>query len=105
MSGRNRKQATRRLRAIEVEIDQGRYVPPENVRFADWADAWLAGVRREETTRKTYGSSLEYAKQVFGRKPLEQLTTSDVRTFLGRTEHQAAEIDGAPGEPVRTRSS
>jgi integrase len=84
--GHNRREAERRLRAIEVEIDQDRYAPPENVPFAEWADAWLEGLRREETTRKTYGSSLEYAKQVIGRKPLRKVTTSDVREFLDHIE-------------------
>jgi integrase len=85
--GHNRKEAERRLRAIEVEIDQDRYAPPENVPFAEWADAWLEGLRREETTRHTYSSSLEYAKQVIGRKPLRKVTTSDVRAFLEHIEH------------------
>jgi len=84
--GRNRKEAERRLRAIEVEIDQGRYAPPENVPFAEWVDTWLEGLRREETTRQTYRSSLEYAKQVIGHKPLRKVTTSDVRAFLDHIE-------------------
>jgi len=84
--GHNRKEAERRLRAIEVEIDQDRYAPPENVPFAKWADEWLEGLRREETTRQTYRSSLEYAKQVIGHKSLRQVTTSDVRAFLDHIE-------------------
>jgi integrase len=84
--GHNRKEAERRLRAIQVEIDQDRYAPPQNIPFSEWADAWLAGLRREETTRYTYRSSLEYAKQVIGRKPLRKVTTSDVRAFLDHIE-------------------
>ena len=63
-----------------------RYAPPENVSFAEWADRWLAGLRREETTRRTYQSSLVYAKQVIGSKPLRKVTTSDVRAFLDHIE-------------------
>ena len=37
---------------VEVEIDQDAYAPPENVTFSEWADRWLAGLRREETTRQ-----------------------------------------------------
>jgi integrase len=84
--GRNRKEAARRLRAVEVEIDQATYVPPQNVQFSEWADRWLEGLRREETTRRTYRSSLEYAKQVFGTKSLRRLTPSDVRSFLEHIE-------------------
>jgi hypothetical protein len=79
--GHNRKEAERRLRAIQVEIDQASYAPPENVAFSGWADRWLAALRREETSRRTYRSSLAYAKQVFGTKPLRKLTASDVRAF------------------------
>lgn len=84
--GHNRKEAQRRLRAIEVQIDQDAYAPPENVSFSEWCDAWLAGLRREETTRLAYRSSLEYAKQVIGKKPLRRVTTSDVRAFLDHVE-------------------
>jgi hypothetical protein len=72
--GHNRREAERRLRAIQVEIDQDAYSAPENVRFSEWADRWLAGLRREETTRRTYSSSLEYGKQVIGNKQLRKLT-------------------------------
>jgi len=61
--GHNRKEAERRMRAIQVQIDQNVYDPPENVDFSEWCDRWLAGLRREETTRRTYRSSLTYAKQ------------------------------------------
>jgi len=84
--GHNRKEAERNFRAIQVEIDQASYVPPENVAFAEWADRWLDGLRREETTRRTYRASLEYAKQVIGRKPLRKVTPSDVRAFLEHVE-------------------
>src|SRR5204863_486195 len=36
--GHNRRSAERRLRSIQVELDQGAYAPPENVSFSDWAD-------------------------------------------------------------------
>jgi integrase len=84
--GHNRREAERRLRAIQVQIDQDVYAPPENVSFSEWADRWLAGLRREETTRRTYRSSLEYAKQVIGTKPLRKVTTADVRAFLDHVE-------------------
>jgi integrase len=84
--GHNRREAERRLRAIQVQIDQDSYAPPENVSFSEWADRWLAGLRREETTRRTYQSSLGYAKQVFGAKPLRKVTTADVRAFLDEVE-------------------
>jgi integrase len=91
--GHNRKEAERRLRAVEVRIDQDVYEPVDNVTFSDWCDSWLSGLRRKETTRRTYRSSLEYAKQAIGKKPLRKVTTSDVRAFLEHIErtHQSRE--------------
>ena len=56
--GHNRKEAERRLRAIEVRVDQDVYEPTDNVTFAEWCDAWLSGLRRKETTRRSYRPSL-----------------------------------------------
>ena len=84
--GHNRKEAERHLRFVQVEIDQATYAPPENVPFSEWADRWLEGLRREETTRRTYRASLEYAKQVIGRKPVRKITPSDVRAYLEHVE-------------------
>lgn len=84
--GHNRKEAERRLRAIQVQIDQEIYAPPESVSFSEWVDRWLADLRREETTRRTYASSLKYAKQAIGKKPLRKVTTADVRAFLEHVE-------------------
>jgi len=92
-AGHNRKEAERRLRAIEVRIDENVYEPVDNVTFAEWCDSWLSGLRRKETTRRTYRSSLEYAKQAIGKKPLRKVSTSDVRAFLDHIErtHQLRE--------------
>jgi len=84
--GHNRKEAERRLRAIEVRVDQDVYEPADNVTFAGWCDAWLSGLRRKETTRRSYRPSLEYAKQAIGQKPTPEVTTSDVRAFLEHIE-------------------
>jgi site-specific recombinase XerD len=84
--GHNRKEAERRLRAIEVRLDQNVFEPVDNIAFVDWCDTWLNSLRRKETTRRTYRSSLEYAKQAAGRKPLRKVTTEDVRAFLDYIE-------------------
>jgi integrase len=84
--GHNRREAERRLRVVEVQIDEGAYGPVESVPFSEWCDRWLAGLRREETTRQAYRVSLEYAKQVIGGKPLRRVTAADVRAFLDHVE-------------------
>ena len=84
--GHNRKLAERALRKVQVQLDENTYQAPQSVSFADWADRWLEGLRRQETTRQTYRSSLSYAKAVLGKKPLRKLTTTDVRAYLDHVE-------------------
>ena len=74
------------MRVIEVRVDQDVYEPADNVTFAEWCDSWLSGLRRKETTRRSYRPSLEYGKQAIGQKPLRKVTTSDVRAFLEHIE-------------------
>src|ERR671934_281215 len=67
--GHNRKLAERALRKVQVQLEENTYQVPRAVSFADWADRWLDGLRRQHTTRQTYASTLGYAKAVFGAKP------------------------------------
>src|SRR5215210_412663 len=84
--GHDRKLAQRRLRKIQVEVDEGIYEAPAKVSFYDWADRWLSELRRDETTKRTYRSSLTYAKVAIGNKPLRKVTTADVRAYLAYVE-------------------
>ena len=73
--GHNRKEAERGSGHRGARSTSERTPPPENVGFSEWAIDGLPSLRREETTRRTYGSSLEYAKEVIGKKPLRKVTT------------------------------
>jgi integrase len=84
--GHNRKLAERKLRAAQVAIDEHVYEAPKNVRFDEWADQWLAGLRRRETTKTVYRITINYAKEVFGKKLLRRLTAADVRALLEHIE-------------------
>jgi integrase len=84
--GHDRKGAERRLRAIDVQIDEGTYDVVESVGLCDWIDEWLTGFRGKETTRRTYRSTLDYAKAAIGNKPLRRMTPSDVLRFLQHVE-------------------
>ena len=69
---------------------------------------WLAASVVEETTRRTYRSSLEYAKQVIGSKPLRKVTTSDVRAFLDhieRVNRAQTPARGLPDDPGQAPAS
>lgn len=84
--GHNRKLAERRLRAIQVQVDEDQYEAPSNKKFEVWADEWLANLRRRETTKRVYAVTLEYAKHSFGSKPVRKLRASDIRSFLEHIE-------------------
>lgn len=81
--GRNRKDAERTLRSVQVKQDAGEYAPLREITFAAWADEWHAGLRRpKENTRRSYVSTLDYARRAFGDKKVRALTVADVERFL-----------------------
>jgi integrase len=79
--GRDRKIAEAALRKIAVQVDEGEYRARQDIRFKEWADRWLSSLEREETTRDSYRSTLEYAKQAFGDRIVRRLSVADVRRF------------------------
>jgi integrase len=76
--GRNRKNAERSLRRVEVEVDEGSYRPQLNMRFEEWGKRWLKSLERKETTRDSYGSSVKYGTEAFGSKPVRQVHPQDI---------------------------
>jgi integrase len=84
--GQDRAKAEKRLRAIEVHVDEGRYEPPRVVRFETFADEWLRVLRRRSTTADNYGVTLEFAKRAFRRRYVSKLSVADVRKMLELVE-------------------
>jgi integrase len=80
-AGRNRKDAERALRKIAVSIDDGEYRPQPNVAFSAWADRWLAALERKSSTIRSYQTTVTYAKEVIGRKPVRRLRAEDISRF------------------------
>jgi integrase len=81
--GRNRKQALRRLRKVNVEQDEGSYEPPKDIAFSAFADEWYRGLQRpKDSTRAGYKSTIAYAKAAFGSKKVRQVTADDLARFL-----------------------
>jgi hypothetical protein len=66
--GHNRKEAERRLRAIEVRVDQDVYEPADNVTFAEWCDAWISGLRRKRRRAGPTGRLSSMQSRRSGRK-------------------------------------
>jgi integrase len=79
--GKNRREAERALRKIGVQVDEGAYVPQRALAFDAWADRWLASLERKGTTVASYRSTVAYAQQVIGAKPVRRVAPADVAAF------------------------
>src|SRR5262249_23694056 len=67
------------LRKVQVQEDEGDYVPPSSKTFAAWADEWLASLRRpRESTLRGYRSTVALAKREVGAKQLRKITPKDI---------------------------
>ncbi len=77
--GRNRREAERALRKIDVQVDEGVYRPQLQIRFEEWGKRWLDALERKQTTVDSYRSSIAYATKAFG----------DVHVRRLRAEHVA----------------
>jgi len=76
--GRNRREAERALTKIQGQVDEGMYRPQLNIRFDAFADQWLDGLERKETTKDSYRSTIAYAKDAFGERKVRQIQPSDI---------------------------
>jgi len=89
--GTDRAAAEKRLRTIEVHVDENRYEPPRAIRFEAFADQFVASLRRRSTTAAAYETTFAYARRAFGRKYLAKLGPSDVRKMLELIEKENRE--------------
>lgn len=80
--GRNRKNAQRALNRVAVAEDEGTFDPVRNIRFDEWADKWLAGLKNKPSTIDSYKHTIGYAKQALAPKTVRRLTVGDVKEFL-----------------------
>jgi integrase len=79
--GRTFSLAKERLVEIQVEEDRGAIEPVRNIRFDAWADHWVDGLERKESTKRSYRVTVDLAKGVFGHKILRQVGVVDVKAF------------------------
>ena len=95
--GHSRREAERALDARRGDIAGREYHVLEEITFDAWADRWLAGLARKESTRRAYSYTLDYARPVFGRAKVRDLRASDVRRFLDRirAENEPREVTPA----------
>jgi integrase len=79
--GKNKRNAVRARDKIAVAIDEGAYVPQLKISFEQWGPRWIAALERKGTTVNGYRSTIGYATDVFGAKPVRRLTASDIARF------------------------
>lgn len=87
--GHVRKNAERELTSVQAKVDADEYEAPSTITFAEWADEWLPGVRRRDTTKANYAVTLRYARAAFGTKRLRKVNTADVQAMLRHVEEEA----------------
>ena len=80
--GHSRKEAERALDARRGDVARRTYRVVEDIRFEEWADAWLEGFTGKPSSSLAYGYTLAYAKRAFGGSSVRELRTKDVRRFL-----------------------
>jgi integrase len=98
--GHNRKIAERALDERRGKIASREYRVIQDIRFAEWADTWLAGLTAKENTRRNYGWTIDYAKATFGKRNVRDLEPGDIRRFLD-TIREARHRDGDDERPAR----
>jgi integrase len=87
--GRNSRDALRALAKRQAEEDEGTYRAPENLRFEQWADRWVAQLERPQSgTVEGYKRTVRYAKDVFGSKPVRRVTPADIADLLATMRKQ-----------------
>ena len=79
--GKNLRDGLRRLAKKNDEENPEPIIG--NVRFEDWAEEWLASLQGPaEITVGGYRRTIAYANEVFGRKFLRSIASSDISDFL-----------------------
>src|SRR5919106_1797591 len=76
--GRNMQSAVRLRTKLQGQEDESAYEPLRNIRFREWGDQWRTSLECKETTRESYLSTLTWAKEAFGEKPVRQLQVGAV---------------------------
>jgi integrase len=79
--GKNKRNAVRARDKIAVAIDDGSYVPQQNIRFDEWGARWLDALERKGTTVNAYRSTIAYACEVFASKLVRRLDADDIAHF------------------------
>jgi integrase len=100
--GKNFQLAKRELTATQASQDKHEWHPEDSRLFSEWADVWFDSLRRpNENTKRSYVSTLDYAKRCFGEKQLRKVHVNDVQACLASMTREVKEADGTTKtEPI-----
>ena len=77
---------------------------PTRLTFAAWSEKFLHDLRRRDTTRDQYKTTIKFAKETFGEKKLHAIGPADVTAMLERIEaeyrsrHKRCDPERRPSE-------
>jgi integrase len=106
--GKNKRNAERSRDKIAVEVDEGEYVARQNIRFDEWGPRWLDALERKGTTVNSYRSTIGYARDAFGAKPVRRLGPQDIARFnqhLGEVRVRRPDGHGGYGQEPLSSST
>jgi len=104
--GKNKRNAERARDRIAVAIDEGEYVARKDIAFSEWGARWLEALQRKATTVNDYRSTIAYASEAFGRKPVRRLGPQDVAHFNQHlSEIRVRRPNGSGGHRVEPLSA
>jgi hypothetical protein len=84
-TGRDRHRAGIELRRITAAVGDSSYRPRPTIGFAEWADRWLAALKRKPSTVGSYPSTIVHAKEIFGSptRPPDRRQPKRLHAFTG----------------------
>lgn len=77
-----KKDAEAKERAVRVQLALGTYQPPQQVRFSEFVDKWLATLTVRPSSLSDYENTCRHLKAHFGERRLSAITTEDIEGFV-----------------------
>lgn len=101
-----RGDAQTELAKVLHEVNRGSYTAASAITVGDYLDDWLRSVTRgkEAATARNYSDALKPVYAVFGRKPLQKLTTADVEDLVEWMLTAGRRRGGKVGTPLSPRT-
>jgi len=103
-AGWNLQQAERLRDKRAVELREGSYIEPSKVTFEEWGQRWLDSLERKQTTVDSYRSTIAYAGDAFGSRPLGKIGVGDI-TDLNANLREKKLSDVTRGKHLRVLQS